>query len=198
VVLSSVGAHVPHGTGPIEGLYALEQRLSEACVDYTAVRAAFFMENLSLFVPSVRDRAALPSLLQSSLRVPMVATRDVGALAAELLRDPIRGVRVIELAGPSELSMSEIGDVFSRTLGRPIYLVEVPRKSRVAAFVQAGLPIPVARAYDDLYEGILAGRVAWEHDETARHIGVTRLEGIARALLGAGEPLPPPNHPHAA
>jgi len=54
--LSSVGADLPSGTGPIRGLNYLENALRAAGVQLTAIRAGYFQENLGGSVAPARPR----------------------------------------------------------------------------------------------------------------------------------------------
>jgi hypothetical protein len=46
VNLSSIGAYLDSGAGPISGLHDVELLLSEACDNITHFRPGFFFENL--------------------------------------------------------------------------------------------------------------------------------------------------------
>ena len=52
--------------------------------------------------------------------VPMVATEDIGRVAAELLQQVWTGRRVVELEGPHRVTPMELGTTFSKVLGRPV------------------------------------------------------------------------------
>ena len=83
VALSSIGADRASGTGWIGMNRMVEQRLREAGVVTTFLRAAYFMENWTPMVGHAVRSGALPTFLApAGRRIPMVATQDVGSAAA--------------------------------------------------------------------------------------------------------------------
>lgn len=121
VLLSSVGADRPSGTGVIATNRTAEQRLAELGIPVVFLRAAYFMENWARVVEPMRTRGILPSLLVPVERaIPMVATEDIGRVAADLLREDWTGIRKIGLEGPAAYSPADIAAIFARALDRPV------------------------------------------------------------------------------
>ena len=86
--LSSYGAHVPEGTGPIAGLHASEQKLNAIRgLNVLHLRAAYFMENNLVAIGMIDRLGIFAGALLPDLKLPMVATRDVGDYAAKRLLD---------------------------------------------------------------------------------------------------------------
>src|SRR6202051_3723859 len=80
VHLSSYGAQVPEGTGPVAGLHSSEQKLNAISgLNVLHLRAAYFMENSLLAVGMIHNMGVFGYALLSDLKLPMAATRDVGA-----------------------------------------------------------------------------------------------------------------------
>jgi uncharacterized protein YbjT (DUF2867 family) len=79
VLLSSVGADLPAGTGPIAGLYAQEKRLAGLGVDVLSLRAGYFFENLHASLPVIRHQGVNGSAISPDVKLSMIATRDIGA-----------------------------------------------------------------------------------------------------------------------
>ena len=76
----------------------IEQALGDLPVPITFLRPAWFMENCRWDVVPAREQGTIPSFLQPLDKpVPMVATADIGELAAALLQEPWSGHRVVEL-----------------------------------------------------------------------------------------------------
>src|ERR687892_667445 len=59
VLLSSIGANQPSGTGPIQYIYPIEQGLRETGVPSTFLRAGFFMENWAGMAQGAIDSGTL-------------------------------------------------------------------------------------------------------------------------------------------
>ena len=79
----------------------------------------------------------IPSFLQPLDKpVPMVATADVGRVAAELLQETWKGHRAVELEGPQRVTPNEneIAATFADLLGRPVRTEVVPRETWESLF----------------------------------------------------------------
>jgi uncharacterized protein YbjT (DUF2867 family) len=183
VLLSSVGAHQPSGTGPIRLLGAAERAFAEAGVPLTAIRAAYFVENWGSVLGAVKADGVLPSFLAAGAPVPQVSTPDIGRLGAELLVEGPRGQRFVELAGPTDPTPDEVAAELAALLGRPVQLVTPPLEAAEGAFTAAGLPPAWASLYAEMYRGIASGVVAFERGAPDRR-GSTPLRDTLRALLG--------------
>ncbi|HWR71615.1 MAG TPA: NAD(P)H-binding protein, partial [Nitrospirota bacterium] len=86
VNLSSVGAELPEGTGPISGLHRQEERLNRIPgLNVLHIRAAYFMENLLMNIPLIRSSGIMGSAILGDLNIPMIATTDIAEEAAERL-----------------------------------------------------------------------------------------------------------------
>jgi uncharacterized protein YbjT (DUF2867 family) len=185
VLLSSVGAQHPAGTGPIAGLYAAEQRL--AAIDGTRssfVRAAYFMENLGGSL-GMLEQGVLPSFTPGATAFDMVATRDIGKTAAGLLVEGpgTAKTQAIELRGPAKVSMNDVAATLSRIVGKPIAVSEAPLDAMVPTLTSFGMSADVAGLYREMTAAMLSGHVAFEggHREVA---GTTTVEAVLRAMLG--------------
>lgn len=182
VLLSSIGAHLPEGTGPIKGLYVLEQRLRELGVTFTAVRAAYFMENFGGFAGAIQGGGVLPNFLREDVALSMVATRDIGVVAAKALLDPPAATRIIELAGPADHKPAEQAAIFGGVLGRAVSLMSVPEPGVMAAMLGSGVPQAMAENYAEMYSALNSGHLAFEHPEAITR-GRVSLEEFARGMF---------------
>ena len=120
VYLSTIGAQVPRETLLTQHTI-IEQALSDLPMSVTILRPAWFMENCRWDVAPAREQGVIPSFLQPLDKpVPMVATADIGELAAALLQESGNGHRVVELEGPRRVTPNEIAAVFTNVLGRSV------------------------------------------------------------------------------
>lgn len=182
VLLSSTGAQHPSGTGPIVTVYNAEQQLRAAGLGATFVRPGYFVENWANVLHPVQSDGVLPSFIAADRRIASVSTLDIGKVVAQVLRDGPRGVRVIELSGPSEVSANDVAAAFSRILDRLVSVVELPLEAVVPTVTAFGVSEAFAALMRELYDGIARGRVVQEPGEHLR--GATPLESTLRALLG--------------
>lgn len=121
VALSSFGADKPDKTGPIAGTHRMEERLKRISgLNALYVRAGYFMENTLPQAGVIQQMGATAGPLNADLKVPMIATRDIGSFAAdELLRLEFRGHQTQELLGQRDLTMTEVTAVIGKAIGRP-------------------------------------------------------------------------------
>jgi len=184
VLLSSFGAQHAAGTGPIQVLHSAEQALAATGVALTSIRAAYFLENWAHSL-GMLGQGILPTFLPADLRLPMVATRDIGRTAAAALIEGGHGRQVIELAGPADHTGREVAAELARLAGREVRIQEAPLDAVIPTYGSFGVTEPVARLFREMYEGIVAGRVAAEGG-TARSIrGTTTLRDVLAPMVTA-------------
>lgn len=182
VLLSSVGAHHPSGTGPIAGLHVTEGLLGaiEGTV-VTSVRAGYFLENVAGSVAAVKDAGVLPSFFPAALTVPMIGTQDIGKLAAQLLLEAPAKSQVIELGTPR--SFSELAATFGKLLGKTVQVQEVPLDAVAATLEGFGMGKDIAGLYAEMSAGVVNGKVAFEGGH--RRVEATDApETVLGGLLG--------------
>ena len=152
-------------------------------VPITFLRPGWFMENFSWDVAPAREKGVIPSFLHPLDKVfPMVATEDIGRVAAELLEDTWTGVRVVELEGPRRLSPNEVAATFSKLLGKPVRMELVPHEKWEEQFPGAGNDESFAARAD-------AGRIQRGMDRLSRsgaagtRKGKVELETVLKKLI---------------
>ena len=98
VMLSSLGADRSTGTGVLVGLYHLENALRATGTKLTAIRATALQENVASAVRPTQTAGIYANFYPSSdFALSMVATRDVGELAARSLLAPPAASEIIDL-----------------------------------------------------------------------------------------------------
>jgi NAD(P)H dehydrogenase (quinone) len=180
VCLSTIGAQAAQ-QNLLTQRTLLEEALSALPMPITFLRPAWFMENLGWEVARAREEGVLASFLQPlDKAMPMVATADVGRVAAELLLQEWAGKRVVELEGPERVSQHRIAAELAKALHRPVRAEAVPRESWEAIFRAQGMrdPIPRIRMLDGFNQG-------WIKFEGAAPVkGRVHLAEVVRELVG--------------
>ena len=186
VVLSSIGAQHPDGTGIIGTLHRLERAVRAAGAPVTILRAAYFMENWGNVLEPALTQGVLPSFAQPLERAfPMVSVTDIGRTAAELLLAGPRGERVVELSGPAEYAPTDAAKAIAEAAGRAVQAVAVPREQWAPTLTAAGIRPEVVALFVGMYDGINNGHVAWEGQE-ARRGSVTLAQALRRLVKARG------------
>jgi NAD(P)H dehydrogenase (quinone) len=177
VCISTIGAQATE-ENLLSQLGMLEQGLSDLALPITFLRPGWYMENAAWDLKSARDTGVIQSFLQPPDRaIPMVATADVGRVAAELLQQPGRGLRLVELEGPRHVSPNDIAASFALLLNRSVRVSIVPRNTWEALFRSQGMKNPTPRIR--MLDGFNEGWIAFEGDTRK---GLVELDTVLRTL----------------
>jgi uncharacterized protein YbjT (DUF2867 family) len=179
VYLSTIGAQAAQANLLTQHTL-IENALKDLSLPISFLRPGWFMENHVWDVAAARDRGVVPSFLQPLGKpVPMVATADIGRVAAELMQATWAGHRVVELEGPKRVTPNEIAAAFTKVLGHPVRMEAVPRDSWEPLFRSQGVknPEPRIRMLDGFNEG-------WIEFEAASRKGTVELEAVLKTLVG--------------
>jgi len=129
-----------------------------------------------------REQGVIPSFLQPLDKpVPMVATADIGKLAAALLQEPWSGYRVVELEGPHRVTPNEIAAAFTKVLGRSVQMQIVPRDTWKGLFKSQGMKNPLPRM--QMLNGFNEGWIEFESGEAGSRKGGVSLESVLQGLI---------------
>jgi uncharacterized protein YbjT (DUF2867 family) len=160
VHLSSYGAQVAEGAGPVSGLHSSEQKLNAIeGLSVLHLRAAYFMENNLAAIGMIHGMGLVGNALLPGLKIPMAATRDVADYAAQrLMHLDFSGKQTRELLGERDLSMTEATAVIARGIGKPdLHYEQFPYDQVQQALTQLGVPPKGAAMYIEMYKSINAG-----------------------------------------
>jgi uncharacterized protein YbjT (DUF2867 family) len=181
VCLSTIGAQATQ-SNLLTQRTLMEQALGTLPMPITFLRPGWFMENAAWDVGPARDNGVMPSFLQPLDKpVPMVATADVGRVAAELLLQSWSGRRVVELEGPHRVTPNDIAAAFAKMLGHPVRAEAVPRETWGALFRSQGTKDPMPRIR--MLDGFNEGWIEFEGGEAALIKGEVELATVLRALV---------------
>lgn len=179
VALSSIGAHMPSGTGPVVGLHHFEQKLNQiAGADVLLLRPAYFMENTLPQAGVIRMMGAAAGPLRPDLKLPMIATRDIGAAAAEaLLQLDFRGKQTRELLGQRDLSYTEVASIIGKAIGNPDLRYAQPPNAQVKpALVQSGMSEELVDLILEMAASLNSGSMHGNEPRTPKNTTPTSFE----------------------
>ena len=189
VALSSTGAELASGTGPVVGLHNFEQKLNQLSdANVLCLRAGYFMENTLPQVNAIRQMGSVAGPLRADLKVSMIATRDIGTAAADaLLQPPIRGKQTRELQGQRDLSYTEVAAIIGKAIGKPgLKYVQVPDDQFRAVLVQMGMSEAVAKLLAEMTNTMNAGTMHTLEPRTPHNTTPTSYETfVAEVFLPA-------------
>ncbi|HEX5411698.1 MAG TPA: NmrA family NAD(P)-binding protein [Terriglobia bacterium] len=179
VVLSSVGADKPQNTGPVAGLHRLEERLNEVGgLDAVYLRAGYFMENLLPQVAITRNFGMMAGPIRADLPLPMIATRDIGAAAAELLLKPdFTGKLPHELLGERDVSYGEVASIVGKAVEKPgLSYAQLPPSQLRPAMAQLGMSDSMVSLLLEMAEALNSGYMVALESRTKRNSTPTSIE----------------------
>jgi uncharacterized protein YbjT (DUF2867 family) len=181
VCLSTIGAQATQ-MNLLTQLQIMEQVLGDLPMPFAFLRPAWFMENAAWDVAPAREKGIIPSFLQPLDKpVPMIATADVGRVAAELLQQTWNGRRIVEIEGPRRVTPDDIAKGFSQLLGRPVHAEAVPRETWEALFKAQGTADPEPRIR--MLDGFNEGWIEFESGESGSMKGEVELETVLKSLV---------------
>ncbi|HXJ15350.1 MAG TPA: NmrA family NAD(P)-binding protein [Candidatus Limnocylindrales bacterium] len=186
VHLSSYGAHVPEGTGPVAGLHSSEQKLNAISdLNVLHLRAAYFMENNLAAIDMIHGMGRFGHALLPDLKLPMIATRDIGDFAAQrVLELDFSGKQTRELLGDRDLSMVEATAVIGRGIGKPDLRYEQFSYDQVRqALTQMGFSPKKAAVYIEMFEAINAGILAAQEPRSPQNSTPTSFEKFVQDVF---------------
>src|SRR5262245_20555731 len=188
VNLSSVGAQLSQGAGPISGLHDVEQHLNELKgVNVVHLRPGFFMENLLFSLDLIRKQNINGSALRGDLPIPMIATRDIAEVAAQLLLGlDFSGHSTRELLGQRDISMQEATRIIGKAIGKEaLSYVQFPYEQAEQAMRGMGLSRDVAHSLTEMDHALNEGRVRPLEKRSAANTTPTSFEQFAEILAAA-------------
>lgn len=156
----------------------MEQALGALHIPVTFLRPAWFMENALYDLIAARETGVIHSFLQPlDKAVPMIATADIGTLAAQLLQQEWAGHRVVELEG-QWVSPNDIAQGLSQVLDRDVHAEAVARETWEALLHAQGAQNPLPRMR--MVDGFNEGWICFEHKQVLK--GQTSLLTVLREL----------------
>jgi uncharacterized protein YbjT (DUF2867 family) len=145
------------------GPHSSEQKLNAISdLNVLHLRAAYFMENNLAAIGMIHGMGMFGHPLLPDLKMPMIATRDVGDYAARRLLDlDFSGKQTHELLGERDISMAEATAVIARGIGKPdLRYVQFPYDQMQQALMQMGFSPRKAAVYIEMFKAINAGVLA--------------------------------------
>ena len=178
VFLSSIGGHIAEGTGPIRAARYGEQVLVRAVKNLTILRPPYFMENWAPVLGAVKGQGLLPTFIAPMAKIPMIATDDIGRIAAEQLIAGGHGRKVVEMAGPEEYSPDQVAAALGQILGKSVTAQHAPLSAVVPTFKSFGFSDEAAKLFEEMYTSFSTGAIGYEQPASVIRGRVTLAEAL--------------------
>lgn len=182
VFLSSVGGHLPAGTGPIRAVHYGEAVLGSVAPALTILRPSYFMDNWGSVIGLAKAQGSLPTFIPPQVQFPMISTIDIGRIAAERLLAGGQGRQVLEITGPQEYSADQVAAALTPLLGRTVTAQAAPLAAVVQTMTSFGFSDEAARLFEEMYAGFLNQSIGYEHPGKVVRGTVTLNEALRRMV----------------
>jgi uncharacterized protein YbjT (DUF2867 family) len=188
VNLSSLGAELEKGTGPIKGLHRHEERLNRIhSLNVLHLRPGYFMQNLFDDMPTISSDDAIYCSIKGDLEIPMIHTDDIGRKAAEFLdKLQFKEKTVFEFVGPKPISFTEATKILSKAIGKQeIKFIQLNYDQHKKAMNEAGMNNTLVDLFIEMHKAINQGLAQPKQKLTLDHVGKIRFEDFAKEYAKA-------------
>ena len=182
VLLSSIGAHLGKGTGPIDGLAYLESKLNELTdVNAVYLRPGYFYFNLFSMIPLIKNAGIMGTNQPADQKMVLAHPKDIATVAAEkLLRLNFKGKQV-QYIGSDEKTWAEITTTLTKAIGKEnTPWIEFTDQQAHDGMLQAGLPETIASGYTNMGAAFRGGEAQadyWKNHPA--QLGEVKLDEFA-------------------
>lgn len=190
VTLSSVGAHLKSGAGVVQGLQKMEELLNAIPgLNVMHLRATYFMENTLGQIGAIKTMGAMGSPVKADLDFPIVASKDIAAMALRFLLNPdFSGKNINYVLGPRDVTYNEIASVIGNAIGKPdLKYYSVTYEEGAKAMIQMGMGESVVSRMMEFIKAMNDGKVMEDTKRSPSNTTPTTLEEFAHTFKAVYE-----------
>jgi len=189
VFLSSVGADLPDGCGPVSGLYRAEQALRTLNeVNIVFLRPSYFYNNLFANIDLIKGLGIIGGNFSIPTgKFPIVAPADIADVAAAFFLNPVFKGHTVEYIASEETSTDDIASAIGKAIGLPdLTWVQFSDEQALAGMQQAGLPEEIANNYTEMGAAMHSGEMLADYfAHKPAQLGKTKLADFAEQFAFA-------------
>lgn len=182
VNLSSIGAHMQEGCGPVSGLYFSEKALNGVPgLNVIHLRPGFFYSNFYANIGMIRHMGFMGGNYGQS-NITLAHTNDIAEVAASKLQMlNFRGTSFQYIIS-DEKTPGEIASTIGSAIGNPeLKWVDFPDEQNLNGMIQAGLPKEIAENYTEMGSAMRSGAMTSDYAKAKiAERGPTKLEHFAK------------------
>lgn len=186
VNLSSIGAHLPDGVGPVSGLYLAEGALNKLQeVNILHLRPSYFYQNLLSNIGLIKQAGIMGgNFAVDSNRFPIVDPQDISAVAFEELTSLKFTGHSVRYIVSDETSTDAIAKAIGHAIGKPdLAWVKFPDDQALQGMLQAGLSKEVAENYTEMGVALHTGKMTEDYwKNRTGNLGKVKLDDFAKVF----------------
>ena len=182
VNLSSIGAHMPEGCGPVSGLFYVEKALNNLeSVNVKHLRPGFFYPNFLANIGMIKHMGIIGGNYGEGTKLVIVHTDDIAEAAAEELLALSFTGKSIRYITSDEKTTDEIAAILGKAIGKPeLPWINFKDEDTIGGMIQAGLPEEIAQNYAEMGAAMRSGEMASDYNANRPEVfGKTKLEAFA-------------------
>lgn len=183
VVLSSIGAHMKHGAGPVDGLAYLEDKINEL-EDVSAVylRPSYFYYNIYSMIPLIKNAGIMGSAQPAAHKMVLTDTADIADVATEVLLSPDFTGKTVRYIASDEQTWADITKAISEAIGKPnLPWVEFTDEQSLDGMLKAGLNPSIAEGYTAMGNALRSGEMEADYwQNKPKQLGNVKLADFVK------------------
>lgn len=158
VNLSSIGAHLDGGTGPIAGLYDVEHTLNTLEeVSIKHLRVGIFYINFFFDIGMIRNMGIMGNNYGVKTQLVVVHPRDIAAAVVHALQGSFEG-KSYQYVASDKVEISEIVKILGSAIGKPeLPWIQFSDEETFAGMIAAGMSEAIAGTYVEMGNAINSG-----------------------------------------
>jgi uncharacterized protein YbjT (DUF2867 family) len=186
--LSSIGAHMPDGCGPVSGLFFVEKALNNLDgVDVLHLRPGFFYTNFLSSIGMIKTTGVIGGNYGKGTKLVLAHPADIADTAAEAMQNLSFRGKSIRYIASDEKTTDEIAAILGQAIGKPdLQWVDQSDEEALSGMLQNGISGEIARNYTEMGAAMRKGLMAAEYN--ANHpaiVGKIRFETFASQFATA-------------
>jgi uncharacterized protein YbjT (DUF2867 family) len=186
VNLSSIGAHVGNGVGPVDGLYDFEQLLNKIPgLNVKHLRPSFFYYNFLSQIGLIRQAGFMGSNFGDGEKLFLVHPNDIASAALDELLNLKFAGNSVRYIFSDERSGQEIAEVLGKAIGKDLKWVVFTDEQQKEGLLGAGLSETHAQGYTQMGKALREGVMQEDAKRNRPSLGKTKLEDFAKEFATA-------------
>ena len=182
VNLSSIGAHMADGCGPVSGLFFVEKALNALPdVNVKHLRPGFFYPNFLANMGMIKHMGIMGGNYGEGTKLVLVHPDDIAEAAAEELLGLSFSGKSVRYITSDEKTTGEVAAILGKAIGKPeLPWINFKDEDTVAGMIRGGLSQEIAENYAEMGAAMRSGEMASDYTLHRPSVfGKTKLEAFA-------------------
>jgi uncharacterized protein YbjT (DUF2867 family) len=142
------GTAVARNAGLVTASLAMDDLIASTGVGYRALTMPSFMDNILRQTEAIKNQGLFFSPVAGDRKLPTCATRDIAAVASDLLLDHSwSGQDSVPVLGPEDLSSNDMARIMLEVLGKSVRYQQIPFEAFKDRLQENGMSEAFAQGY---------------------------------------------------